>query len=134
MTTQTEKEMSAVFEKYGIFWAFNQKQYDESAKEGVTYVRMPAGELCPKEHAKAYVEEACEIINNGVKRQVEEQGAEAIIRDEFFNHECQITMDISSMKEAIATHIELFPELFTDEVIIKVADQCFKEAVEKDWF
>jgi hypothetical protein len=46
------ENQSALFAKTGSFFAFGQKQFDEKKKEGVVYVNMGGGLICPKENAK----------------------------------------------------------------------------------
>lgn len=134
MNQYIDKEMEKVFEKHGVFFAFSEKQFNEGKKEGVTYVNVGNGDLCPKENVKAYIEDASNVIDTGIRKQVEELGAEKIIEHEYFNYECQLSMDISRMVSALETHIEIFPELFTDELIKETSTKCFNKAVENDWF
>lgn len=130
----TDTLTSKLFAENGAFFAFGQKQFDEKKKAGVTYVDLGAGLLCPKINASRVVTQFEAIFNEAVKKQVEEFGAEKIIRYEYFNHETQITGDVDQVKNVLSTHKELFPELFSDEVVVAVCRKCFDEAVENDWF
>ena len=125
---------SKLFADNGAFYAFGNKQFEEKKKEGVTYVSMASGLICPKENATQLLKDFEVIFDNAVKQQVAEFGAEKIISHEYFNHETQITGDTQQVIDVLGTHKELFPELFTDEIILKVCKQCFKEAVKNDWF
>lgn len=130
----TEKAQSELFETTGAFWAFGQKQFDEAKKEGVRYVSLGAGCVCPKDQVNTLLDGLENIIDAGVKADVEENGAEAIIRREYFNHECQISMDTSCAVGALSGHIKQFPDLFSQEAMQAVFSKCFSEAVEYDLF
>lgn len=129
-----ESAQSAAFEKHGAFFAFGNKQFEEKAKPELTYTNMGSGLICPKENAKALMDELDSIYEAAVKQDVEENGAEKIIEREYFNHETQLTGDLTDMLGAISGHREQFPELFTDELIKTVSKKCFDLAVENDWF
>ena len=130
----TDTLTSKLFADNGAFFAFGNKQFDKKKQEGVTYVSMASGLLCPKENANTVFEMFERIFDDAVRQQVADFGAEKIICHEYFNHETQITGDNQQVIDVLSTHIELFPELFTDEIIMKVCRKSFNEAVENDWF
>lgn len=134
LNAYTDELTSKLFGENGAFFAFGNKQFDENKQEGVTYVSLASGLICPKENAKNVMIEFEQIFNDAVKQQVADFGAEKIISHEYFNHETQLTGDNDQVIDVLSTHRELFPELFTDEIILKVCKQCFKEAVANDWF
>lgn len=129
-----EKAQSDLFASTGAFWAFGDKQFDEQKKEGVKYVSLGAGCICPKDQVNALLDGLESITAAGVKADVEENGAVAIMRREYFNHECQLSMDSSSAVAALSGHIKQFPDLFTEEAMRAVFSNCFNEAVENDMF
>lgn len=45
-----EEAQTKAFEKAGAFFAFSNSQFDEKKKDGVKYVDMGAGLICPKEN------------------------------------------------------------------------------------
>jgi len=65
---------------------------------------------------------------------VKADGAEAIIKREYFNYETQLSGDLDDMIDALSSYVDQFHELFTNEVIKKVSDECFQDAVNNDWF
>ena len=134
LNNYTDTLTSKLFADNGAFFAFGNKQFDEKKQDGVTYVSMASGLICPKENAKKVMTELEQIFNDAVKQQVADFGAEKIIRHEYFNHETQITGDTDQVRDVLSTHRELFPELFTDDEIIKVCRKCFADAVKNDWF
>ena len=50
-TTIKEDKIGLVLKNNGAFCAFGTKQFDEQKKEGVKYISMGAGLICPKENA-----------------------------------------------------------------------------------
>ena len=51
-----EKECNAMYDKYGAFFAFNDKQFEEQKKDGVIYIGSSFGLLVPKSNIKNYKE------------------------------------------------------------------------------
>ena len=130
----TDTLTTQLFADNGAFFAFGNKQFDEKKQEGVTYVSMASGMICPKENAIKVLTEFERIFNDAVRQQVADFGAEKIISHEYFNHETHITGDTDQVIAVLSTHKELFPEMFTDDAIIKVCRKCFADAVKNDWF
>jgi len=122
------------FNKFGAFFAFGSKQFEEKCKPGVRYVDMGAGLVCPKESAKLLNDALENIYQQAIKADVSENGAAKIVEREYFNHETQLTGDTFTMMEALSGHIEAFPELFTQELIHSTCRSCFALAVKHDWF
>ena len=88
-----DEGISKALEKYGAFWAFGSKQFEEQKKEGVIYVNMGAGLLCPKENYKKLDKEIAEVVKTGTEMDKQQNGKYKIIRRELFNHECGYTGD-----------------------------------------
>jgi hypothetical protein len=130
----TNKINTELFNKYGAFFAFGNAQFNDKKKEGVTYVQFNSGLICPKENAKILNTELNKVFDNAIKQQVLEFGADAVISYEYFNHEIQLTGDTSELIETMSIYKTQFPDLFTNEIILKVAKDCFKKAVDNDWF
>lgn len=94
LTDYTQAEVTACFEKHGVFFAFGQKQFNEKKKQDTEYVTVTgAGDCCPKENAKLFHEELTKIYADGEKAYLAEYGIEAIIKHELANHECYYTGD-----------------------------------------
>ena len=128
------EKQSILFKKTGAFFAFSQKQYDEKRQNGVVYVNMGRGMICPKKNASKLIEGLDKIIIESIEEDVTENGAEAIVRREYFNHESQLTGCTEDAFNALREYIKLFPKLFTNLTIAVVFKSCYKEAVEKDLF
>ncbi|WP_418181308.1 hypothetical protein ACNSOL_12435 (plasmid) [Aliarcobacter lanthieri] len=97
----TSEAISAVMEKYGAFFAFSKKQFEEKQVEGVKYVIDGSGMAAPKENYKTLVKEMNEIYSEGVKQDIAENGLNAIIKRELANYECYYTGDIEDAVEAL---------------------------------
>lgn len=130
----TEKAQSELFKSTGSFFAFGQNQFEKQRKEGVNYVSLGAGLICPKDTVNDLLLGLENIGVHGRQKDVEENGAAGIIEREYFNHECQLTTDTSTAEAALYGYTQQFPELFTPELIKSVFVKCFKKAVEYDMF
>ena len=84
----TQERITKLWNDKGAFFAFSQSQFDESKKEGVKYVSMDGGLICPKEHAKTIWKELDVICAEGVVYDKEHHTKERIILRELCNHEC----------------------------------------------
>ena len=126
--------LTPILEANGAFFAFSQSQFDEQKKEGVIYVSMGAGLICPKENADKLHEEVKRNSKKAIKAEIKKKGAKAIIRHEYFNHESQISMSTESAENALKRYIETAPNEFTKELISETFKECFNEAIEKDLF
>jgi len=94
-------KQSALFEEYGVFFAFSREQFLEARKEGIKYVNVGAGMIVPKEHVEVVMKSLDEIYQNGIKQDIAENGIDAIIKRELGNYECYYTGDISDAVEAL---------------------------------
>lgn len=130
----TEQGITNALEKTGAFFAFGQKQFNEQKKEGVTYVSMGSGLICPEENAAELNELLENNYINGIKTDVAENGAAAIIEREYFNYETQLTGDKENLKDELQEYFKLFPELFTEELFKQTCKKAFATAVENNWF
>ena len=111
-----------------------QKQFEEKKQDGVKYVNLQGGLICPKENANNLIKSFDEIYTNAIKEQVQEFGAKRIISYEYFNHETQISGDIEQIKAVLSQYVSLFPNQFTEELINTTCNECFQYAIENDCF
>ena len=134
LSNYMEERQTALFTETGSFFAFGDKQFNEQKKEGVTYVSMGYGLICPKETAKQLSDGLDLIYIEAIRQDVNENGARAVIEREYFNHETQLSGDNSQVISLMSTYAKEFPEQFTDEIILSVCRECFNKAVLNDWF
>lgn len=95
------------FEKYGVFFAYSKKQFDE----GVLKIKLDAGEklvnvlgaaYCRSSVADAFIAELEAIFEQNKKDMLEKVGVEAIIKYELENHESYYTGSIDDACDALA--------------------------------
>jgi hypothetical protein len=84
---------SEMFERLGVFFAFGTEQFDEAKKEGVKYVTLGQGLVCPIENAEKVAEGLAAIFDKAVAQRKAEHTKEEIILHELYNHECFYTGD-----------------------------------------
>lgn len=96
-----QEKQTKAFDKYGAFFAFSQKQFNEAKKEGVKYIATGSGMIVPKENVDVLMKELEDIYQDGIKQDIAENGIEAIIKRELGNYECYYTGDITNAVEAL---------------------------------
>ena len=62
-----QDKQTEVFNKYGVFFAFSDKQYEEKAVKGVKYASMGAGMVAPAKHAQLIFDALETIHDDAVK-------------------------------------------------------------------
>ena len=118
----TDKLTTELFNNAGAFFAFGQKQFDEKKQDGITYVSMGAGLICPKDKAKEVLEGVDNITADGIKARLEEYGVEKIIQYELANHESHFSFDHVTVR-AILSDYGVTDEMF-DEGLKIYMDYC----------
>ena len=109
-----QDKQTKLFEKTNTFFAFSDKQLKEGMKEGLKYVNMGAGMICEKGKEIELSEGLSKIHQEGREQDIKENGIDAIIKRELYNHEIGYTMDITQTVEAL----ELYP--INEEQIEKI--------------
>ena len=121
----TKDAQTKLYKETGTIFAFSKKQYDEKAVEGVKYVQVFSGCICPKENAKKLINRLTQIVKDGIKADLKENGKDAIIERELRNHECFYAGDISDCVEKL----DEYP--ITKEEIKKVYNDLYCEVAEE---
>ena len=98
LNTYTQAAQTEAFNKYGAFFAFGSKQFDEKKKDGIKYVQLGAGLIAPKETYKDLIDALDNINADGIAQDIKENGIKKILWREFANYECQI---VGSPEDAI---------------------------------
>lgn len=101
LSNYIEKPQTELFNELGIIFAFSEKQYDEQKIEGLTYVQVASGVLCPEENVKDFYTKHSQIITNGIAADLKENGKIAIIERELENYECRYVGDYNQCVEAL---------------------------------
>lgn len=104
MTEWVQKELTALFDKTGAFYAFSKKQLEEGKKEGIEYVSCGGGLICSEGNVKILSDGFKFIFDNKIKMDMEENTKAQIIRRELINHETSYSMDYSDTVEALADY------------------------------
>lgn len=131
----TQAAQTELLNKTGTFFAFSTKQLEEQKQEGVKYTLFESsGMFVPTANKEELVKGLERINQEGIKKDVEENGPEAIISREYFNYECQIVCDTTDAREQLKQYQELYPELFTEEKLKETFKKCYSRAIEQNLF
>ena len=123
-----EEAQTKVFDEARAFFAFGKKQFDEKKQDGVKYVDVGYGLICPKEKTEWLINELENIHKRGIEQDIKENGVEAIIHRELANYETQITGDITAVVDALESYG------ITEDQIKKEYKIFFKKCVKNDLF
>ena len=96
-----ESKQTEIYNKYGAFFAFNDKQFYEKSVEGVEYVNGVYGIIVPKENHDNLYNELKNLFDQKIKYELENNSIKDIIWYELDNHEAQMSGDISSTFDAV---------------------------------
>ncbi|MDM1399062.1 hypothetical protein HX049_18220 [Myroides odoratimimus] len=110
---------SDIVEKAGAFYAFSNEQLEKQAKEGVQYIALGSGLICPKDNAKQLQSDMFDKLNKAVQQDIKENGIDSIIRRELYNHEAIYTNDIDSTVDALEIYnidIEDIYRIYYEEI------------------
>jgi hypothetical protein len=104
LSDYTEQATSKLLEDNGAFFAFSDKQFEEQKEKNKTkkdYTHIFGGLIVPKENAKIVATELPNITNQGIKKDIEENGITNIIKRELSNHEAYYTGDIEDTADTL---------------------------------
>lgn len=101
LSNYTEEAQTALLNELGAFFAFSKQQYNEQAKDGIEYVSMGAGLIAPKDNAQKLFDGLEKIHTAGIAADIAENGIEAIIKRELYNHEAFYTNRLSDTVDAL---------------------------------
>lgn len=100
----TGEAITQLLNSTGSFFAFSGLQLEEKKKEGVDYCSLGGGLVVPVANAQLVVDGLEEATKKGIQDDIAENGIEAIIRREIFNHECFFTGDIAECCDALKVY------------------------------
>ena len=124
----TEKKTSEVLKKYGAFFAFSDKQFNENKKENTKYSRLYGGLIAPSENAKKIMSELKKVTDEGINQDIKENGIKNIIHRELANYECQIVGDITDAYDILKDYG------ITKEQVLKEYKIFYQKCIKNDWF
>ena len=93
LSDYTQEGITNVMNKYGAFFAFSKSQFEAAKVEGLQYESLSSGMIVPVGKGKAVIEEINAVGDAGIAQDIAENGLEAIIKRELYNHECFYTGD-----------------------------------------
>ena len=128
LSDYTESLQTQLFHDTGAFFAFSTKQFYEKKEGGVKYKTMSHGLICPHDKVDELSEGLEQIIKQGIKEDLEENGKDAIIQRELGNYECQITNDITDVIDALEDYG------ITEAEIKEGYKLFFQKCIDNDWF
>jgi len=123
-----ETKQSAVFDKFGAFFAFSQSQFNEQKKDEIKYISMGCGMVAPTYHADNLAHALKSIYLDAVQQDLKENGIKAIIHRELGNHECQISMSYDDVIDVLQDYG------ITREQIKSEWREYFQKCIDNDWF
>lgn len=112
------EQISKIRKKYGGFYAFSDKQFEEARDKKVEkYVHITAGLFAPKEHADQLVFEMSEAIEKAIEIDKAENSERAIVEFELKNHEAHISRSVEATADALKGYdidTEFIREVYND--------------------
>ena len=118
----TEEKMNACIAKHGAFFAFNTHQFEEGAKDNVTYQHLFSGLYCPKDNEATLRAEMEAIYDEGIKEHLRLETKEEIVKGTLANYECYYTNDWTDAVESLK-HYPGIDEPFIKKVFYKTQKQ-----------
>ena len=121
-----ETEQTKLFNKYGVFFAFNNAQFKEGtekvgANKDNKVVSLPHGMYCLSKHKGIFIKEMAQINKNKVAKDIKDNGIDKIIVRELYNYETFVSYDFDDVKEALEPYnvsVEQISEAFRKEIPI----------------
>lgn len=96
-----EEQQTKLFNDTGSFFAFSNEQFEKAKKDGVAYVALGSGLICPKEYAEKVFTKLDTIYVNAIAQDLAENGKDGVIERELANHEAYYTGDIEDTVYAL---------------------------------
>ena len=123
-----EKRLTAISNKYGVFYAFSKEQFDKKInRDLIPYSRLGHGGFIPKVNAKKYIEEENSLWSWKKDYLLNTIGKKELIQYELGNHEAQLG-GIESTVDALEGY-----GITREEVQAEYKD-FFQKCIDNDWF
>ncbi len=132
--TENEKEQRELFEKYGMFFAFSKKQFEEGVAKykhllkGGNWTDCGQGMYIPSCNFDIFDEEYTTLIKTQKEKELAEKGKKQIIWDALSNYECQIVCSIEDAIEPLKSYG------ITEDEINKEYPAYFQMCIDNDYF
>ena len=110
--------------KFKTFFAFSNEQFAKQKEDGVKYVSLGNGTICPKENVDEFLETLSAIQEKGVETDIAENGMDKIIKRELYNYEAFLgsvdlaieTFKVYNLIEDYKMKVEDIVRVFNDEI------------------
>lgn len=124
----TDAVLNSALQSNGAFFAFSKSQFEEQKQEGINYISIGHGMVCPSENIDKLIHEMENISKNRISWELENNTKKEIIWYELANHECQIVGNYSEV-------VELLTEYgITREEIAAEWGDYFQHCIDNDYF
>ncbi|MFS2717030.1 hypothetical protein AAH068_19170 [Bacteroides uniformis] len=110
---EQQKKLSAMFEEFGVFFAFSKQQFEQSRKEGVEYVSGFAGMIIPKDNVTLVDERLDHIHEEAAALMREHIPMEKYILYELYNHEAFYTGEVDEVLKLARSY---YPDCTLDDI------------------
>lgn len=117
-----------LFSKYGAFFAFSNKQFNEQKQDNVKYVSISAGLIAPKENVTQLITELNKLSKNDAEQDIADNGIKKIIHRELANYECQISGEYDCVVDLLAGHG------ITQKQIAAEWPEFYQQCIDNDYF
>lgn len=124
----TEEAQTNIFDNTGAFFAFGKEQFTNKKVEGVNYVQLGSGLVCPKDKAEELTKGLENIQAEGIKKDIEDNGIKAIIHRELGNYETHLTLDFTDTTNALKDY-----GITKEQIKAEYADY-YQKCIDNDWF
>lgn len=125
LTQFIDKPMTKLLDDCGAFYAFSKKQLDEQKQDGIKYINMGSGLLCPSKNVEKFIIKSDIIFKDGIKKDIKEHGKKRIIWRELQNYETQINCELDTVFDVLKDYN--ITELEIKKEFKKYFQYCVKE-------
>ena len=112
LSDYTSDKQTAIFNEFGAFFAFSDKQFNEAKKEDVEYVSLGFGFIVPEVNAKEITEKLEIVQKEAIAQDIADNGKYRIIRRELFNHECFYAGDIMDCVDKLEEYNYSYDDIY----------------------
>ena len=122
LTDILRDRQTALFDKYGVFFAFSRHQFKENIDKypDQEFVDMGAGMFCLRKTFKEFGDAHAQLVKTAIEEDVAQKGLEAVIERELYNYESFYTGCIEDAWEAMKD----YPDM-TREKMVKVYNRIY---------
>jgi len=109
LSNYTDTNISKALDKAQAFFAFSDKQVEEGkVKQGLTddikLISLGSGLISPQDTGIQLIKDMDKAYKDGIAQDIKENGKEAIIKRELYNHEAFYTGEIDQTVDALSEY------------------------------